>query len=96
MKNTELPTLPNGLPLWKMLQYKETKEQCRVVKVNKPTLDWNSVDIKIIRTTNGIKHSVVIEEISIEDLIVWNESMNIPKQVTYRTRKRQTRTVYYN
>lgn len=108
MKN-ELPTLPNGLPLWKLMQYTPTKEQCRIVKVNEPIIDVNpissafgkiivplTVNIRIIRKTLDIEHAVIIENILPYDLIVWTESMSPHKEVTYRTKKKQARTVYYN
>lgn len=107
MKNTELPTLPNGLPLYKLMQYKVTKEQCQIIKTNKAVFDNNvesetfgqllkpfSLDVKITRILQGIKYAV-IETVSEDDLIVWNEKMTPDHEVTYITRKRQARTVYY-
>ena len=104
MKNIELPTLPNGLPLWKLMQYKVTGEQCRIIKVNPEKINTDlgtityplTVDIRITREALGIKYNEIIKEILPYDLIVWNESMNPHREVTYRTRKGQTRTVRYN
>lgn len=96
----ELPTLPNGLPLWKMMQYKVTGEQCRVVKINDKIAEGNiddiTVDIKIIRITATIKHTVIIEKVILDNLIIWNESMNPHREVKYKRRGDIQRTVIYN
>lgn len=110
----ELATLPNGLPLYKLMQYKVTKEQCKIIKVNPehtkkmPVYDpdtdmWEdkaitiplTVRIKINRITAGIEHVVYIDEVFPIDLIVWNEKMTPDHIITYRNRKRKTRTVMY-
>lgn len=92
--------LPNGLPIYKMMQYKPTGEKCQFVKINNDkisevTIDTITVDVKIIRTLQGINYTV-IETVNLNDLIIWNESMNPHREVTYRTRKHQARTVVYN
>jgi hypothetical protein len=100
MKNTTLPTLPNGLPLWKQLCYKVTNEKCRVIKINDAisttAIDSITVDVIMVRKLAGVEYNYIMNDVPISDLIVWNESMNPPRKVTYKTRKKQARTVYYN
>ena len=96
--------LPNGLPIYKDMQYKATGEQCRIIKVVPEQInkDLNvityplTVNIKITRIALGIPYRVVLENVLPYELIVWNESMNPRREVTYRTRKHKTRTVVYN
>ena len=106
MKNL---TLLNGLPIYKMMRYKVTGEKAQIVKVNPEVTEKNiesemfgkiikplSVNLKVKRVALGIEVVDILEDISIYDLEVWNESMNPRRTVTYKTKKGKIRTVTYN
>lgn len=102
MKTTENITLPNGLPLYKLMLYKPTKEKCQIVKVNKVKLDELgrvlvplSVDIILFRKLHNISYNVLMYNISQYDLIVWTENMNPSRDVLYKHKRKQTRIVHY-
>ena len=105
---TTLSTLPNGLPVWKLMRFKVTKEKCQIIKINPEVLDTKvhsesfgkvikllSIDIQIKRVTLGVPHTDRFEDISQYDLEVWNESMNPKREVTYKRRNKSIRTVVY-
>lgn len=108
MKNSEFQTLPNGLPLCKLMQYKPTKEKCQITKVNPEVIETNvespnfgklliplTVDIIIFRELDDIPYRVPIKNVSQYDFILWNENMNPYRVVTYKRRKKPVKTILY-
>jgi len=108
MKKFEFITLPNGLSLCKLMQYKPTKEKCQITKVNPEVIETNlespnfgklviplTVDIILFRELDGIPYKVPMKNISQYDLTVWNENMNQYRVVTYKRRKKPVRTILY-
>lgn len=101
-------TLPNGLPIYKLMCYKPTGEKCQIVKINPAILETNleskafgtiiqplDVDVKVTRTLAGIDYTVILDHISPYDLIVWNEKMTPDHIFSIRTRKGKVRNIYY-